>query len=98
MVMTLRQVPDCEPELMFTDQELSFLRDYAAEKRMTPASGMPSAWWPISAGTRIASMIPSPDTKSCGTARPSAVLGHQVGFRAGQRQPLQHIQALDVTS
>ena len=32
MVMTLlgRQVPDCDPELMFADAELSFLRDYAA--------------------------------------------------------------------
>ena len=33
MLMTLlgRQVPDCDPELMFTDHELAFLRDYAIE-------------------------------------------------------------------
>ncbi|MCY4261090.1 MAG: IS4 family transposase, partial [Rhodobacteraceae bacterium] len=33
MVMTLlgRQVPDCDPELMFTDMELVFLREYAVE-------------------------------------------------------------------
>ena len=33
MVMTLlgRQVPDCDPQLMFADQELGFLRDYALE-------------------------------------------------------------------
>ena len=31
MLMTLlgREVPDCDAELMFTDEELSFLRDYA---------------------------------------------------------------------
>ncbi len=94
MVMTLRQVPDCEPELMFTDQEPSFLRDYAAEKRMPTASGMPSAWWPILAGTGIATRARTPDH----VAQPSAVLGHQVGFQAGQRQALQHIQTRDVTS
>ena len=33
MVMTLlgRQVPDCDPQLMFADRELGFLRDYALE-------------------------------------------------------------------
>ncbi len=45
MILLGRQVPDGEPELMFTDQEPSFLRDCAAEKRRRrpTASGMPSA-------------------------------------------------------
>ncbi len=36
MVMTLlaRQVPDCSPDLLFTDQELDFLRDYSEEQSM----------------------------------------------------------------
>ena len=31
MTLLGRQVPDCGPELMFTDSELGFLRDYARE-------------------------------------------------------------------
>ena len=37
MLMTLlgRQVPDCDSTLMFTDHELGFLRDYAAQYRLS---------------------------------------------------------------
>ena len=36
MLMTLlgREVPDCDPELMYTDAELAFLRDYARKHDM----------------------------------------------------------------
>ena len=39
MVTTLlgRQVPDCEPKLMFTDEELNFLRDHSQQHGMTRA-------------------------------------------------------------
>ena len=105
MVMTLlgRQVPDCEPELMFTDQELSFLRDYAAEKRMTPPDRLGDAVRLVAhlGGYQDRKHDPEPGHQIMwhgATRLTSAVLGHQVGFRAGQRQPLQHIQTLDVTS
>ena len=36
MTLPGRQVPDCGPNLMFTDNEIDFLRDYAREHDMTP--------------------------------------------------------------
>ncbi len=40
MLMTLlgRRVPDCDPDLMFTDAELGFLRDYARKHDPDPGN------------------------------------------------------------
>ena len=45
MLMTLlgRQVPDCDPGLMFTDHELSFLRNYALEYKLPAPDGLGAA-------------------------------------------------------
>ncbi len=95
MVMTLlgRQVPDCEPELMFTDHELAFLRDYAQDHAMRLPDRLGDAVRLVAhlGGYRDRKHDPEPGNQIMwhGQSRlSSAALGHRIGFRAGQRHAL----------
>ncbi len=95
MTMTLlgRQVPDCDPELMFTDGDLDFLRDYAAERGMPPPDRLGDAVRLVAhlGGYLGRKHDPEPGNQIMwhGQARlSSAVLGHRIGFRAGRRHAL----------
>ena len=97
MVMTLlgRQVPQCEPTLMFTDDELDFLRDYAQEHDMPAPVQLGDAVRLVAhlGGYRDRKHDPEPGNQIMwhGQARlSSAALGHRIGFRAGQRHALRH--------
>ncbi len=97
MVMTLlgRQVPDCEPELMFTDHELDFLRDYAQEHGMKAPDRLGDAVRLVAhlGGYRDRKHDPEPGNQIMWhgqTRLSSAALGHRIGFRAGQRHALRH--------
>ncbi len=96
MVMTLlgRQVPDCEPQLMFTDNELGFLRDYAQEHGLTAPDRLGGAVSAVAhlGGYRGRRHDPDPGNQIMWhgqTRLSSAALGHRIGFRAGQRHALQ---------
>ena len=96
MVMTLlgRQVPDCEPQLMFTDNELGFLRDYAQEHGLTAPDRLGGAVSAVAhlGGYRGRRHDPYPGNQIMWhgqTRLSSAALGHRIGFRAGQRHALQ---------
>ncbi|MCY4112019.1 MAG: IS4 family transposase [Chloroflexi bacterium] len=97
MVMTLlgRQVPDCEPALMFADHELDFLRDYALERGLTAPDRLGDAVRLVAhlGGYRDRKHAPEPGHQIMWqgqTRLSSAALGHQIGFRAGQRHALRH--------
>ncbi len=95
MVMTLlgREVPDCEPSLMFTDEELDFLRDHAEQHAM-PAPVQPSDAVQLVAHlggyrNRKHDRDPGHQIMWHGQTRlSSAALGHRIGFMAGQRHAL----------
>ncbi len=96
MVMTLlgRQVPDCEPQLMFTDNELGFLRDYAQEHGLTAPDRLGGAVSAVAhlGGYRGRRHDPDPGNQIMWhgqTRLSSTALGHRIGFRAGQRHALQ---------
>ena len=95
MVMALleRQVPDCEPGLMFTDVELDFLREYAVEY------GLPAPHRPRDAVRVVAHLGGYRERK--GDAGPgnqvmwhgqtrlsSATLGFRIGYNAMKRHLL----------
>ncbi len=95
MVMTLlgRQVPDCEPHLMFADHELAFLRDYASEHGLTPPERLGDAVALVAhfGGYRDRKHDPDPGHQIMWhgqTRLTSAALGHRIGFKAGQRHVL----------
>jgi len=95
MAMTLlgRQVPDCDPELMFTDADLDFLRDYAAERGMPTPDRLGDAVRLVAhlGGYLGRKHDPDPGHQIMWqgqTRLSSAVLGHRIGFRAGQRHAL----------
>ena len=99
MVMTLlgRQVPDCEPHLMFADQELEFLRSYALENGLPTPDRLGDAVRLVAhlGGYRDRKHDPDPGNQIMwhGQIRlSSAALGHrigyQIGFRDGQRHAL----------
>ncbi len=95
MVMTLlgRQVPACEPELMFTDHELDFLRDYAHEHGLTAPDQLGDAVRLVAhlGGYRNRRHDPDPGNQIMWhgqTRLSSAALGHRIGFLAGQRHAL----------
>ena len=97
MVMTLlgRQVPDCEPHLMFADHELDFLRDYAVENNLTPPHQLGDAVRLVAhlGGYRDRKHDTDPGNQIMWhgqTRLSSAALGHRIGFRAGQRLALRH--------
>ena len=99
MVMTLlgRQVPDCEPQLMFTDQELGFLRDYANRYGLKAPDRLGDAVRLVAhlGGYRDRKHDPDPGHQSMWhgqTRLTSAALGHAIGFQAGQRHALRGLE------
>ncbi len=99
MVMTLlgRQVPDCSPDLLFTDQELDFLRDYSEEQSMPPPNRLGDAVRLVAhlGGYRDRKHDPDPGNQIMwhGQNRlSSAALGHRIGFQAGRRYVLREAE------
>ena len=99
MLMTLlgRQVPDCDPELMFTDAELGFLRDYARKHGLAEPRRLGDATALVAhlGGYRDRKHDPDPGNQIMWTGYnrlTSAVIGHEigydVGFQAGRRHAL----------
>ena len=95
MVMTLlgRQVPDCEPQLMFADHELDFLRDYALENTLKTPDRLGDAVRLVAhlGGYRDRKHDPDPGNQIMWhgqTRLSSAALGHRIGFQAGRRHAL----------
>ena len=105
MVMTLlgRQVPDCEPELMFADHELDFLRDYAMEHDLSAPERLGDAVRLVAhlGGYRARKHDPDRGNQTLWhgqTRLRSASLGHRIGFKAGQRHALRHVEEPVVVS
>ena len=95
MVMTLlgREVPDCDPQLMFADHELDFLRDYAVEHRLQAPARLGDAVRLVAhlGGYRDRKHDPEPGHQIMWhgqTKLSSAALGHRIGFQAGQKHAL----------
>ncbi len=75
MTMTLlgRQVPDCDPRLMFTDTELAFLRDYASRYGLKAPERLGDARAPGRASRRMPAPEGRPGAREPGhVARPDA--------------------------
>ena len=104
MVMTLlgRQVPECEAELMFTDHELAFLRDYAAQADLATPDDLGKSVQLVAhlGGYRGRKHDPEPGnqimwqgysmlTKATIGHRIGAEAGRQRGFEAGKRYMLE---------
>ena len=96
MVMTLlgRDVPDCAPTLMFTDQELAFLRNYANRCNLTQPKLLGDAVRVVAhlGGYRYRTGDPDPGQKIMWqgqTRLTTAALAHDIGFEAGQKHHLQ---------
>ena len=90
MVMTLlgRQVPDCEPQLMFTDHELAFLRDYARQHGLPAPERLGDAVRLVAhlGGHRNRKHDPDPGHQVMWhgqTRLASASLGHRIGLQTG---------------
>ena len=90
MLMTLlgRHVPECAAELLFSDNELHLLRDYAAEKRLDPPGNMTRAVHLVATlgGYRGRKHDAPPGHQVMWHGRinlSSATLGHGVGYSAG---------------
>ena len=99
MLMTLlgRQVPDCDPDLMFTDAELGFLGDYAQKHGMAAPQRLGDAVALVAhlGGYRNRKHDPDPGNQIMWTGYnrlTSAVIGHEIGyetgFEAGQKHAL----------
>ena len=95
MVMTLlgREVPDCDPQLMFADHELDFLRDYALEQHLGAPTRLGDAVRLVAhlGGYRDRKHDPQPGHQIMWhgqTRLSSAALGHRIGFQAGKRHAL----------
>ena len=96
MVMTLlgHQVPDCEPELTFADDELDFLRNYADEFGLPEPNRLGAAVQVVAhlGGYRARKHDPAPGHQVMWqgqTMLGSAAMGHRIGFKAGRRQARQ---------
>ena len=97
MTLLGREVPDCEPHLMFADHELAFVHDHALEHDLTPPSRLAAAVHLVVhlGGYRDRKHDPDPGHQIMwhGQARlSSAAPGHRIGFQAGQRHALMQIQ------
>ena len=97
MVMTLlgRQVPDCEPHLMFADHELEFLRDYALENGLATPERLGDAVRLVAhlGGYRDRKHDPDPGNQIMWhgqTRLSSASLGHRIGYQIGFRDGQKH--------
>ena len=95
MVMTLlgRQVPDCEPELMFTGHELDFLASYADEHGLSAPDRLGDAVRLVAhlGGYRARKHDPDPGRQVMWhgqTRLGSAAMGHRIGFKAGRKHAL----------
>ena len=90
MLMTLlgREVPDCDPELMYTDAELAFLRDYARKHDMAGPVRLGDAVGLVAhlGGYRNRRHDPDPGSQIMWTGcnrLSSAALGHEIGHEVG---------------
>ncbi len=107
MVMTLlgRQVPECEAELMFTDYELAFLSDYAAQAGLKPPENLGESVQLVAhlGGYRGRKHDPEPGnqimwqgysmlTKATIGHRIGAEEGRQRGFEDGKRYMLEQVR------
>ncbi len=97
MVMTLlgREVPDCEPQLMFTDHELDFLRDYATRYGLEAPERLGDAVRLVAhlGGYRDRQHDPDPGNQIMWhgqTRLASAALGHEIGREVGFRDGRKH--------
>ncbi|MCY3769474.1 MAG: IS4 family transposase [Gammaproteobacteria bacterium] len=95
MVMTLlgRQVPDCDPNLMFTDTELGFLREYGDECGLPPPDRLAGAVRLVAhlGGYRERKGDPGPGHQIMWqgqTRLSSASLGFRIGYNARKRHAL----------
>ena len=95
MVMTLlgRQVPDCDPELMFTDRELDFLRGYAHRHGLKAPERLGDAVRLVAhlGGHRDRKHDPDPGHQIMWhgqTRLTSAAIGYEVGVEDGRRLAL----------
>ena len=91
MVMTLlgRQVPDCDGQLMFTDHELAFLRDYAAQYRLAGPDNLGAAVELVAhlGGYRNRKHDPEPGNQIMWHGYDmlsKATLGHRIAIEAGK--------------
>lgn len=91
MLMTLlgRQVPDCNSQLMFTDQELGFLRDYATQYRLSGPHSLGAAVELVAhlGGYRNRKHDPEPGNQVMWHGYDmlsKATLGHTVAIEAGK--------------
>ena len=89
MLMTLlgRQVPDCDPDLMFTDAELAFLHDYALAFGLAEPQRLGDAVALVAhlGGHRNRKHDPDPGNQIMWhgqTRMTSATLGHQIAHQA----------------
>ena len=90
MLMTLlgREVPDCDPELMYTDAELAFLRDYARKHGMAGPVRLGDAVGLVAhlGGYRDRTHDPDPGNQIMWTGcnrLSSAAPGHEIGREVG---------------
>ncbi len=90
MLMTLlgRQVPDCDPDLMFTDAELNFLGDYARKHGLAAPQRLGDAVALVArlGGYRERKHDPDPGNQIMWTGysrMSSAALGHEIGLETG---------------
>ena len=97
MVMTLlgRQVPDCEPQLMFADHELDFLRNYALDNNLAAPDRLADAVRLVAhlGGYRDRKHDPDPGNQIMWhgqTRLSSAALGHRIGHRIGFQDGYRH--------
>ena len=97
MVMTLlgRQVPECEPQLMFTDAELAFLHDYAARYGLMAPERLGDAVRAVAhlGGYRDRKGDPDPGSQIMWhgqTRLTSAALGHEIGRETGFQDGRRH--------
>ena len=102
MVMTLlgRQVPECEPHLMFADHELDFLRDYANQHGLSEPQTLGDAVRLVAhlGGYRDRKHDPDPGHQimwhgqtRLSSASPGHQIGFQTGFQAGRKHALRQI-------
>ena len=84
-----RQVPDCNSQLMFTDHELGFLRDYATQYRLSAPHSLGAAVELVAhlGGYRNRKHDPEPGNQVMWHGYDmlsKATLGHTVAIEAGK--------------
>ena len=93
MLMTLlgRQVPECDAELMFTDHELAFLRDYASQAGLAAPDDLGKSVQLVAhlGGYRARKLDPEPGNQIMWqgySMLTKATIGHRIGVEAGQQR------------